>query len=251
LEFDLPDEFRTVTAGAPGAVTGFRIGYFRGGDPAVIRTVDFSRETLAVQGRTARVTLPREAISICADDCTVRIQTLSGARASVWSEPVPLETRAVSASPPNPQPAAPSRAARTQRPSPPRPQRAAPPRAAGTQRPRSLSPEQRRAGLVLTDVEPYGALTQALRALLPPGAAIEAEVKRFRRVQDVALAVAISREHDIPFTTLSRAMEGPPRLTPRNALAKLRPDLDTRAVRKVRPEARKLIAQRDDPPATQ
>jgi hypothetical protein len=104
---------------------------------------------------------------------------------------------------------------------------------------------------VLTDVEPYGALTQALRALLPPGAAIEAEVKRFRRVQDVALAVAISREYDIPFTTLSRAMEGPPRLTPRNALAKLRPDLDARAVRKVRPEARKLTAKRNDPPATQ
>jgi hypothetical protein len=62
LEFDLPDEFRSPPAGAADAVTGFRVGYFGASDSTAIRTVDFSADALTVQGRTARVTLPRGAV---------------------------------------------------------------------------------------------------------------------------------------------------------------------------------------------
>jgi hypothetical protein len=226
LAFDLPDEFRAEPAGSPRAVTGFRVGYFRASDPKAIRTMDFARDAVAVQGQTAQVTLPRE--SGCGVDCRVRVQTLSAGQVSAWSDPVPLQTSAASSSPPKPQAAEPARQARPER-------------------PRAASPEQRRAGLALSDIEPYQELSKELRALLPSDTNIETEVRRFRRLEDLALAVAISRQYIVPFVTLSRAIEGPPRLTPRNALARLRQDLDPRAVRKVRPEATKLLTRNSDP----
>jgi hypothetical protein len=226
LAFDLPEKFRTEPTGSPRAVTGFRVGYFRGADPTAIRTVEFDTDALDVQGQTARVTLPRE--SSCGLDCRVRVQTVSAGQVSAWSDPVPFETRTPSSAPP-------------------KPQTAEPPRPARPERPRGGSPEQRRAGLALSDIEPYGELTKELHALLSSGPSIETEVRRFRRIEDLALAVAISREYNVPFATLSRTIEGPPRVTPRNALAKLRQDLDPRAVRKVRPEARKLLTRNSDP----
>jgi hypothetical protein len=84
-------------------------------------------------------------------------------------------------------------------------------------------------------------LSESLRMLLPPDASIEAELRRFRRVNDLALALVLSREYNIPFTMLSKTLEGPPRLSVRNALVKLRTDVDARsAVRKARTEAAKL-----------
>jgi hypothetical protein len=235
LEFDLPDEFRTVPEGAPDAVAGFRVGYFRASDPAAIRTMDVEREALAVQGRTGRVTLSSDAVAVCAVDCVIRLQTLSGGRASAWSEPVPLVDRAAAAqAQPKPQPAQPARAARNE-----------PPRTAV---PRTAAPRPRGNSLTPGDLEPYSVLTETLRKLLPPDVSLEAELQRFRRVTDLALAVAISRDYDIPFTALSGALVGPPRLTARNALAKLRPDVDVRgAIRKSRAEAGQLTAAAKDP----
>ena len=99
-------------------------------------------------------------------------------------------------------------------PAPPRPQQ---PRAARTERP-NPPPRQRPQALAPGDVERYPLLAESLRQVLPADAKIETELARFRRVQDLALAVAISRDFDIPFTTLSRTLEGPPRLAPRGAL---------------------------------
>ena len=220
LEFDLPIEW-TQPAGSADAVTGFRVGYFRSNDSTAIRTLDFERDALVVRDQTARVTLPRESIPGCVD-CVVRVQTLSGGNSSPWSEPVRLAG-----------PAAPQAQSTPQPPE--------PPRAVRAERPRNASPGQRRGGLAPGDIERHVALSESLRKLLPPDASIEAELRRFRRVDQLALAVAISRDYDIPFTTLSRTLEGPPRVSPRNALTKLRQDVDARgAIRKLRAEVRRL-----------
>jgi len=231
LEFDLPVEW-TQPVGSTDAVTGFRVGYFRSNASTAIRTLDFGRDALVVRDQTARVTLPRESIPGCVDDCVVRVQTLSGGKVSPWSAPVRLAGPAASQAQSTPQPPE-------------------PPRAVRTERPRNASPGQRRGGLTPGDIERHVALSESLRKLLPPDASIEAELRRFRRVEQLAVAVAISRAYDIPFTTLSRTLEGPPRVSPRNALTKLRQDVDARgAIRKLRPEVRRFTDTPDvrEPP---
>jgi hypothetical protein len=204
LEFDLPTGFSTQPADSANAVTGFRVGFFQANDGTPIRTIDFTNEALTIRDRAARVTLPRSSIPEPVDNIVIRVRTLSGEQTSVWSDPVPLAGPSV---------------------------RQVQPQA--TPRPPRLAPG---------DIERYVLLGEALRKLLPADVDIEAELGRFRRVADLALAVVLSRDYDIPFTTLSQTLEGPPRLPPRRALAKLRSDIDAAgAVRKARPEARRLI----------
>jgi len=225
LEFDVPNDFRTQPAGSADAVTGFRVGYFWPNESAAIRTVDFARDALAVKDRTARVTLPRETVPDCESDCVIRVQTLTREQASGWSSPVrlaPAAGRQAQSSLPGERP----RAAR-----PDRTPNAPPARA------------RQHAGLAPGDIEPYASLSESLRKLLQPDASLDAEVQRFRSLEELALAVVISRDYDIPFTTLSRTLEGPPRVPPRSALAKLRRDLDAaRIVRRARVDARRMIA---------
>jgi hypothetical protein len=205
-------------------VTGFRVGYFWPNESTALRTVDFGRDALTVQDRTVRVTLPRETVPECASDCVIRVQTLTAGRASAWSAPVPL-----------------SAVVTRQAQLPPRQQR---PPAARPERTPNAAPARtrQRAGLAPRDIESYASLSESLRQLLPPDANLDAELRRFRRVEELALAVVISRDYDIPFTTLSRTLEGPPRTSPRNALVKLRPDLDAGAFRRARDEAGRLIS---------
>ncbi|HLF11228.1 MAG TPA: hypothetical protein VJA26_08430 [Gammaproteobacteria bacterium] len=223
LEFDLPAEFRTQPVGSATAVTGFRVGFFQPNNVTAIRTVDFTRDALTVRDRTARLTLPRESIPEGIDNAVIRVQTLSRGQTSAWSDPVSLA---------GPTP-------RQAQATPQRPERS---RVARTERPRSAAPVQRRTGLVPGDIEKYASLSESLRKLLPADAKIETELGRFRGIDELALAVVISREYDIPFTTLSQTLAGPPRVSPRNALTKLRRDLDVRdAIRKSRAEVRRLI----------
>ena len=71
---------------------------------------------------------------------------------------------------------------------------------------------------------------------------MDAELKRFRGVQELALVVAISREYDVSFAALSKAIEGPPRVSPRDALSRLRRDLNARsAIRTARARAQQLM----------
>ena len=223
LEFDVPDEFATP-AGSANLVTGFRVGFFRPKEATPVRTVDVPRGELTVQGTTAQITVSREGLQECGRGCTVKIQTVSNSLTSAWSEPASPSTPTNARRPP-PAPSR-SRAARPERP-------ANAPNASAARR-RGISPE---------DVERYPALSEALRTVLPKDASLEAEVKRFRRIEELAIAVALSRDHDIPFTTLAKALEGPPRVPPRVVLTKLRQDLDALAViRKSRAEAQRLIA---------
>jgi hypothetical protein len=226
LEFDVPAEFTTMPAGSASAVTGFRVGIFQADSTSPLSTMDFARDAITVQGGTARVTLAPERIPEGIENGFLRVQTLSRGQAGPWSDPVALGG------------AVPRRTARQASPRPPRP---AQPRVAVIN-PAGAAPGQRRRGLTPADIENYAALSAALRKVLPADATLEMELGRFRRLQDVAVAVVISRDHEIPFTTVSNTMAGPPRLVGRNALAKLRPDLtDPLVFRKVRAEALRLI----------
>ena len=82
--------------------------------------------------------------------------------------------------------------------------------------------------------------------VLPADAKLETELARFRRIQDVALVAIISRDYKIPFTTFSKMIEGPPPLTPGNALVRLRNQVEARQmILKARPEVRRLIEMRE------
>ena len=225
LEFDVPAEFTTAPAGSPTAVTGFRVGIFQADSTSPLSTMDFARDAMTVRGGTARVTLPPERVPEGIENAVLRVQTLSRGQASPWSDPVVLG----------------GAAARRARQVPQRPPRPAQPGVAVIN-PRGAPPGQRRRGVTLADIENHAALSAALRKVLPADTTLEMELARFRRLQDVAVAVVISRDQEVPFTTVSQTMAGPPRLAPRNALAKLRPDLkDPIIFRKVRVEALRLI----------
>jgi hypothetical protein len=225
LEFDVPAEFTTVPAGSASAVTGFRVGIFQADGASPLSTMDFAREALTVRGGTARVTLAPERVPEGIENAVLRVQTLSRGQAGAWSDPVALG----------------GAVARQARQAPQRPPRSPQPRVAVINPP-GAAPGQRRRGVTPADIENYAALSAALRKVLPADTTLEMELGRFRRLQDVAVAVVISRDHGIPFTTVSQTMAGPPRLAGRNALAKLRPDLTDRMVfQKVRAEALRLI----------
>ena len=226
LEFDVPPEFSDRSA-----VTGFRVGFFRANESTALESVDVARETVSVQNRTVRVTVAREKVPQCGGDCVVRVQTLSPTEASAWSDPVRLDGAAAG-----------QRAAASVQ-LPPRQ-----PRGAGRDQPRGSPIRRSRPGLTSTDVENHALLLESLRKVLPADAEMATELARFRRIEDLALAVVISRDHDIPFTTFSKAIEGPPRVTPRNALTKLRQDLDARStIRKARPEVQRLMRVAESP----
>ena len=225
LEFDLPEEFFSRRADAADAVTGFRVGYFRTTDVDTadpVHTIDFAREAIAVQGRSARVPLPRDGAPQGLD-MTLRIQTLSRTEPSAWSGAIPL-------APPS------RRAAQAGA-------RSAGAAAAGGRA--EPSARRRQDELTPPDLEGHAALEGALRARLAPGADLEAVLGRFRRLEDLALAVVISRDHDVPFDALSQTHAGPPRVSIRNAVAALRTDEDARrVVRASRDAASQLVEKK-------
>ena len=222
IEFDVPDGF-AGTPGSQNAVTGFRVGYFRGNDPATVGTTDVPRSAVVVRGRTARIILRDVPVGL--QGGVIRVQTLSGDRASAWSDPVPLDGL---------RPAGRSQAAPQQGRS-------------GTARPEApgrAQPRRAPRGLGLAELERHPALADALRKLLPPDTNLEPQVANFGRIDQLALAVVISRDYEVPFVKLSQVIAGPPRINPRDALASLRKDLNIRDVlRKARPEVRRFVQE--------
>jgi hypothetical protein len=91
-----------------------------------------------------------------------------------------------------------------------------------------------------------GALKQVLdRSPLPE------EVRTFRRIQDLATAVALSRRLELPFPELCKALKGlrgPPERTLQEAVRRLRPSLDhQQVVREARAEGRTLLRSAPTP----
>jgi hypothetical protein len=220
LEFDLPDDFGRRLADGTYAVTGFRIGYFALRRSTVLKRVDVPRERVEVNDRTGRISVDFTDLPADANQVVIRLQTLSGGEASTWSE---------SSAPMRLGRASPARG----RASP------APGRGAAGAAPRRLQ------ALALADVERHPRVVDALKQTLPSGATIERVLPAFRRIEDLALAAVLCRDHQIVLTALTEKVQGPPRLSLLNALRQLRPDLKPAVIRKGRADALQLLA----PPA--
>jgi hypothetical protein len=95
--------------------------------------------------------------------------------------------------------------------------------------------------LSLSDVERFPVLSEALQQVLGrrPTAG---EVATFRRAEDLATAVVLSRRYEIAFPDLCKILRGPPPLTLRGAIRQLLPSLDhIQVVREASLEARALL----------
>lgn len=211
LEFDLPEEFTQKAQDGTPLVTGFRLGFFRGDDATPLHTVEVARSAVKINGDKGIIGVPSQPVPDGLPGLVLRLQTLSAAGASPWSDPSPLVTV--------PTPRSNTRATRQRR---------------------TLEP---------ADLEAHKELRTALQEVLPADARLEDVLTSFRRVSDLALAVAVSREADISFTALVEAMDGPPRRSLRNAVAKVRPDLNAgEVVRGARPAGRQLAGARPPSP---
>jgi hypothetical protein len=208
LEFDLPAEYTNQTGDGANAVTGFRVGYFGDESSTPFHTIEIERRAMTLRDGKGMVTVPSYAVPAGVSRVVLRVQTVAGAAASAWSDPSPVVTSGVTRAPAK-RPAREPRARRTLQPA---------------------------------DLEPHQALTAALKKVLAADARVEDAIKPFRRVQDLALAIVVSQNNDIPFDALVKAIGGPPPVSLRNAIGKLRPNLNAPdAIRKARPAARELV----------
>jgi hypothetical protein len=212
IEFELPGDFWSRPADGAGAVTGFRVGYFTQGDLSEVATVEVPREAMEISGDIARVVLDAAGVPQDRGALVLRVQTVSGNQSSVWSGSVPLATQAP----------------------------VVPPQVSA--RATATSSRQRRRGLVAGDIDSHPPLGIALRQVVPPDMPVEAALGPFRQLNDVALAVVISRDHGVPFAELLRELEGPPPRSLRNTIRRLEPDLDRRALTEARRRALALLA---------
>jgi hypothetical protein len=212
LEFELPDDFSRRDDDGAFAVTGFRIGYFAVRPSTVLAIVDVPRERVEVKDRTGRISLDFTRLPAGANQVIVRLQTVTRDGASPWSEASPPLRSAGGAPAPGPGVAG------------------------GPRRPRTLA---------LADVQRHPRIVDALKQTLPSGATIDQVLPAFRRIEDLALAVVLCRDHQIVLTALIQKVQGPPRQSFLNAMRQLRPDSGPAVIRKARTDARRLLA----PPA--
>jgi hypothetical protein len=96
------------------------------------------------------------------------------------------------------------------------------------------------------------ALKEATLALLGPEQPLETALSAFNNTGDLALAVVISRAHQLKFVDLCAAIKGPPPLNLSAALRQLDPKLGANPItQEAREEARSLSARdaQSAPPA--
>lgn len=214
VEFDLPDDYLRKGTDGRLVISGFRVGFFTAGEPEPVHVIDIARENVAVSGTTGTVIVPRQVLKGERSGLMLKMQTKASSGASAWSDPLPVTVNIAAARPERPE--------------------------RGEKR---AAPRRGRQSLQLAEVEKHPALLQALQKVLPEGARVEDSLEGFRRVDDLALAVAVSREGNVPFTTLAAAIAGPPPMTLRNALRKLLPqENEGEIIRRARDQSRSLIA---------
>ena len=213
LEFELPEEFWERKPDGAYRVTGFRVGYFPPRQFGGVIIVDVPRAAVTVNGRLGRVPLDPQRVPAAAPSFVVRLQTVSGSDTSLWSAPSATIRRPAFLTP---------AAARCTAPA----------------RPAQLS---------LADVQQHPRLAAAVKELLPGDGEAAKVVVAFRRLEDLATAVVVSRGRKIPLADIARTVGGPPRQSVQAAVRRLRPDLPAPVVRQARAEGRRLI---EEPSAT-
>jgi hypothetical protein len=217
LEFELPAEFATTAGGK--VVTGFRLGFFARGSATPVQTIEIPRDAVQISGRTGRIRLPPFPAGLTNPE--IRLQTVFGGETGGWSE-------STSIAPLGERPA--SRCVACGR----------APACAASPRPPS-APRQRRS-VTAADIARHPLLADALRAVLPRDADVDASVQGFPNVRMLAVAVVVCRDNKIPFGTLQERVRQDPRVPLRRTVAMLRPDLDMKRVwANVQPEVRKLL----------
>lgn len=194
---------------SPGTIESIWVGYFRPGETAPIRAVQVLPADVVVNGRSMRITVPRLAVE-GSGTVVLRLQIVSkGGGRSDWSESTGRVTLPVV-------PAAERR------------------RAADRPPPPILSAK---------DLDAHPALKAEFSKRLGTGMSMDDALKAFRRVRDAATAVALSRGQEIALDRLCRSLLGPPRLSLRQALLRLKPSVDTRgALREAQAEGRRLLS---------
>jgi len=99
-------------------------------------------------------------------------------------------------------------------------------------------------GVAPSELDSRSALKQATIVLLGPNQPLETALSAFNNVRDLALAVVISRTHQLKFVDLCKAIKGPPALRLSAALLQLNPKIDANSVgQNARREARTLLAR--------
>lgn len=200
-------EFETIAD--PGALESIRVGYFRPGENVPIRTVEVIPAEVIVTGKVMRIAVPRLAIE-GSGVVVLRLQVVSKTQGrSDWSEPTGRVTLPVTAAPER----------RVQGGRPPRP---------------TLSAKE---------LDAHPALKAEFVSRLGPDRSIDDALKAFRRVQDAATAVTLSRVHEIPLDGLCRLLIGPPAVSIAQAIRRLKPSLNPRqAIRDAQLEGRRLLS---------
>jgi hypothetical protein len=206
LEFDLPPSVETKGA-ARFELHAVQIAVVSSSRTRQIVSVE--RSQWQIHGDKAQVSFQLAAVPPGSNPVTLRLRFLSDGPAGEWS-PATSEIRA----PETTVGEAPSRA--------PRP-------------PKGVAPSA---------LDSRSALKQATIDLLGPNQPLETALSAFNNVRDLALAVVISRAHQLKFVDLCTAIIGPPTLRLPAALRQLDPKIDADAVtRSARKEARTLLAR--------
>jgi hypothetical protein len=211
LEFDAPPSVETK-GDARFALNAVEIAVV--GASRTLQTVRVERTEWKIRGNKAEVSFQLAAVPRGSNPVTLRLRFLSDGPVGEWStaagEIRAPETTVVEA---------PIRAAR-------------PPRA--SRPPRGVAP---------TELDSRSALKRATLQLLGPNQPLETALSAFSNVRDLALAVVVSRAHQVNFVDLCRTIKGPPTLGLSAALLQLNPQIDADAVmRNARQEARTLFA---------
>lgn len=222
LEFEPPPEFYERASDGTHIITGFRVGYFlaasgptRGKrEPRPLRTVFITRDAVDVptagQGseKTVRLSFPAEPMRAGNTQVVFRVQALRVGAQGWWSDPTPAVTLPEVA-----------------------------------RAPRRKGPDLE----VLAAGQP--ALLEAMRALEAKGAEHQPRpgeknllYQAFRRLDALATAVVICRDHGVPCQALAKAMVGPPGQSLQRALREWKDPKEIPAlVREARAASRGLV----------
>jgi hypothetical protein len=227
LEFDTPPDF--VASSAKGAAhPSFQVGFFAGDQ--LVRAIEIPPASTRVKGNKVQLDVPLIPVPARESNVTLRVRTLTSGSLGAWSASagsvtLPVVEQRV-------------RAARTG--------------PARTGAPRAERQARRKGGarqVTMADLEGRTTLTDALTARLDGGLSAAEVVSAFARVQDVAVAVALSRANNLSLARLSAAVQASPTKSVAEALKVVQPSLDAdKALKAATSEAKALLGRRKAPP---
>jgi hypothetical protein len=233
IEFDATDEMRARGTDGAFVIRAFQVGFFDGA--SLVRALEIPRDRAEFAGGRVKLRVPLiTAPPRTSSNVEVRVRGLSSGPLGQWSPPagsVSLPAAPAEGRPARARRNADARADRPDRPD--RPDRA--------DRPQS-SNRRAQAGVETLDKFPdlKAALTPLLRGASDPAAAGPCPT-----IQDLAMAVAVARKHDLQLPPLCEALKDRANGSLEKALKSLRPSIDAqREIRAARAEARALIRNR-------